>query len=289
MFKVCRKIGPKLWMLVGVGLLAASAQAQIAVKSGEKIAFLGDSITQQGADSPIGYVRLVISGLAANGVQSEAIPAGISGHKSNDMLERLGRDVLDKKPNWMTLSCGVNDVWHGERGIPLDQYQTNITQIVDKAQAAGIKVVLLTSTMIGEDQPNPNNQKLSVYNDFLKTLAAQRKLPVADLNAAMQAAVKAMPHAGNLLTVDGVHMNPLGNVMMATGVLKAFGLGDAQLQKARDTWMDAPKTVELKPAAALSLRQYSALSALAGKRNIPLNDLLNAEIAKAIEALLQQN
>ena len=86
---------------VGAGLaLMVSALAQgAAVKSGEKIAFLGDSITAQGAGGPGGYVRLVISGLEANGVKAEAIPAGISGHKSNQMLERLEKDVLNKKPN----------------------------------------------------------------------------------------------------------------------------------------------------------------------------------------------
>ena len=60
-------------------------------------------------------MKLVIAGLAANGVEVEAAPAGIGGHKSNDMLARLERDVLSKKPQWMTLSCGVNDVWHGVR------------------------------------------------------------------------------------------------------------------------------------------------------------------------------
>ena len=94
--------------------------AEIAVKSGEKIAFLGDSITAAGWGNPAGYVRLVMAGLEANGVKAEAIPAGISGHKSDQMLARLEKDVLQKKPQWMTLSCGVNDVWHGKNGVPLD-------------------------------------------------------------------------------------------------------------------------------------------------------------------------
>ena len=72
------------------------------------------------------------------------IGAGISGHKSNQMLERLERDVLSKKPDWMTLSCGVNDVWHGAKGVALPEYQKNITEIVDKAQAANVKVIILT-------------------------------------------------------------------------------------------------------------------------------------------------
>jgi lysophospholipase L1-like esterase len=278
-------------VLTIAGLLAAGAQAQeIAVKSGEKIAFLGDSITQQGAGSPSGYVRLVISGLAANGVKAEPIPAGISGHKSNDMLARLDRDVISKQPNWMTLSCGVNDVWHGEKGVPLDQYKANITQIVDKAQAANIKVVILTATMIGEDQPNANNQKLVAYNDFLKSLAAERKLPLADLNAEMQAQIAAAPaHYKNYLTVDGVHMNPLGNMMMATGVLKALGLNDAQLQTAHNAWLDMPEAVNLPAMPGITLRQYTQLRVMADKQNTTVDALLKDAVAKAVEGLLRQN
>ncbi len=162
----------------------------IALKSGEKIAFLGDSITQQGAGSPSGYVHLVISGLEANGIKATAIPAGISGHKSNDMLARLERDVISKKPDWMTLSCGVNDVWHGANGVPLEQYKKNIREIVEKAETAHIKVMILTSTMIGEDQSNENNKKLVAYNDFLRELATEKKCLLADLNNEMQTALK---------------------------------------------------------------------------------------------------
>src|SRR5258707_6468711 len=104
-----------------------------------------------------------MAGLAANGFEATPIPAGISGHKSNQMLERLDRDVISKKPNWMTLSCGVNDVWHGANGVPLAEYKKNITQIVDKAQAAGTKVMILTATVIGEDLKNDNNKKLADY------------------------------------------------------------------------------------------------------------------------------
>lgn len=267
--------------LLGLTLLscALSVRADIAVKSGEKVAFLGDSITQQGAGSATGYVRLVMSGLEANGIKAEAVPAGISGHKSNQMLERLQRDVIDKKPDWMTLSCGVNDVWHQERnqGILIDDYKTNIRAIVDKAQAAGIKVVLLTSTMISEDQNAANNQKLIPYNDFLKSLAAEKNLPVADLNSAMQEQVKT-PHKGNLLTGDGVHMNALGNQMMALGVLKAFGLSDAQLQTARDSW------AKLQIGAPLTLGQYNQLSAIANKQNRSVDDVVREAIEKAIAA-----
>ena len=228
-------------MMAAAALMAGSTlmAGEIAVKEGQKIAFMGDSITQAGA-GPKGYVTLVIKGLEAAGVKTTAIPAGISGHKSNNMLERLDRDALSKKPDWMTLSCGVNDVWHGANGVPLDQYKINITKIVDQCQTAGVKVMILTSTMIGEDQPNPNNQKLVAYNDFLKELAKEKKCLLADLNADMQAIITkaGAEKKGNILTGDGVHMNPAGDQMMALGVLKAFGLSDEQLAKAKASWAD---------------------------------------------------
>ena len=227
-------------LMIGGTLAAPLRAAGLPVKSRQTIAFMGDSITEQGA-APKGYVTLVIRGLEAVHVKTTAIPAGISGHKSPDMLARLERDVLSKKPDWMTLSCGVNDVMHGANGVPLEPYKVNITKIVDQCHKARIKVMILTSTMIGEDQPNPNNQKLVAYNDFLRALAKEKKCLLADLSADMQEIIaKAGPEKkGNILTVDGVHMNPAGNEMMAIGVLKGFGLSAEQIELAKKSWADA--------------------------------------------------
>ncbi len=277
-------------VVLGCFVTAFAFAQEIPVKSGEKIAFLGDSITAGGMGSPTGYCRLVISGLEANGVSTTPIGAGVSGHKSNQMLERLDRDVLSKKPEWMTLSCGVNDVWHGAKGVPLDQYKKNITEIVDKTMAAGIKVMILTSTMIGEDQTNPNNQKLVAYNDFLRQLAKEKKCLLADLNAEMQETLKQMganPKT-NSLTGDGVHMNPLGDVVMATGILKGFGLSEEQLNKAREKWLDTPNAMEITGKARASIRQFQQLNAYATQQKRPLAEILNEAVAKSVESMLKQ-
>ena len=218
-------------------VLPVFAHGEIAVKSGEKVAFLGDSITQSGWSSAKGYVKLTAAGLKANGVEIEVVPAGISGHKSNQMLDRLEKDVLSKKPQWMTLSCGVNDVWHGAKGVPLDDYKKNIREIVDKCAAANVKVVILTATVIKEQLDGPDNQKLAAYNDFLRELAKEKKLPVADLNAMFQERIKAANTPDKkVLTSDGVHMNDAGNEVMSEGVLRAFGVDDAGMAKAKEEW-----------------------------------------------------
>lgn len=253
--------------------------AEPIVKTGEKVAFLGDSITAQGWGNPAGYVKLVVAGMAANGVEITPVPAGIGGHKSNDMLARLDRDVLSKQPQWMTLSCGVNDVWHGKKGVPLDDtqaaaqtyekrnpnepdkgtYEKNITEIVDRATQAGVKVVVLTATVIREDLANDDNKRLAPYNDFLRKLAKERNLPLADLNALFQERIKAARQPGkNAFTHDGVHMNSEGNKIMATGVMQAFGFDAAQIKKAQEAWVpmevqaaeEAKRIAEAKAKAA---------------------------------------
>jgi lysophospholipase L1-like esterase len=265
--------------------LMPRASAEIAVKSGDKIAFLGDSITQGGWQNPAGYVHLVIAGLEANGIKAEPVPAGISGHKSDQMLARLEKDVLSKKPQWMTLSCGVNDVWHGKGGVPLDDaaaakpgeynekvaergtYKKNISAIIEKATAAGAKPVILTATVIKEDLGNAENARLAPYNDFLRSLAKEKHLPIADLNALFHERIKKEAKPGKLtITSDGVHMNGEGNKLMAIGVLQAFGLNSAQIEKAQASWTPleaaaaeaAKKAADAKAAAAAAKAKADA-------------------------------
>src|SRR5262249_48154628 len=154
----------------------------------------------------------------------KVIPAGVCGHKSSQMLKRLGRDVLNKKPDWMVLSCGINDVWHGPKGVPLEQYKTNIRSIVEQSLAAGIKVMLLTTTVIGEDPVGDLNAQLTPYNEFLRELAREKRCPLADLNQLFHDTIRGGPQSGTLLTTDGTHLNSAGNRLMAEGVLRAFGV-----------------------------------------------------------------
>ena len=216
--------------------LATCAFGEIVVKDGDTLAFLGDSITQYGQQNSDGYVNLVIRGLAAEGVKVKPVKAGISGHKSDNMLGRLDRDVLSKKPRWMTLSCGVNDVWHQDRGrgIALEDYKANITRILDTCAASNCTVIVLTATMF--EQPkmaeDPHNVKLAPYNAWLCAEAKRRNLPLADLNADMWAAHAKDPKVK--LTRDGVHMAAAGDRLMARGVLTAMGVAEdrfAEIEK----------------------------------------------------------
>ncbi len=278
--------------LLTLGGVGVSRGAIPAIKSGETIAFLGDSITYFGGAWPGGYVNLVVRGLAANGIDVKAVKAGVGGDTSVNMLARLKAQVLARKPDWMTLSCGVNDVWHGSRGgVLLPEYEKNIKSIVRQAQAAGIKVMIMTSSLIGENPQDPNNRKLVAYNQFLRRLAIQKHCLLADINAAEVALLRRDRHLGrwhgNLLTVDGVHPNPLGHVMFAQTILRAFGLNAAEIKKARQSWKSAPQSCLLWGFTInLSWPEYRQLAVAAERAHTSVDVLLNRAIQRAVHRRL---
>jgi acyl-CoA thioesterase I len=222
----------------------AIAQNQLpkSLEGVHRIVCLGDSITQ-GGEGPGGYVWLFRRNLNAlyPDAKIEVINAGISGHKSNDMLARFQRDVLDKKPDMVTISVGVNDVWHGfmdnhplgdgPRAIPLDVYRKNVETMMTQAEASGARVVVLSATVIYEDLKSPENIKAEPYNAALRDLAHKHRALFVDYQRPFRALITdyrtKTGSSENLLTVDGVHMNAEGNAVMAHTLLTALGISAA--------------------------------------------------------------
>ena len=234
----------KAIVVSAIAVLSAAGSAEPLVRTGDAVAFLGDSITYYGNSRPLGYIHLVMKGLEAVGVRATAIPAGVGGNKSNQMLARLERDVLSRKPRWMTLSCGVNDVYHahleGRQGVPLADYRRNVEEILDRCAAAGVNVVILTPTMITEDPADIQDVELEAYCEWLRETAAKRTLPIADLNALMRRRVRGLRERerdnGDKLTRDGIHMTAAGDEMMAAGILSAMGVDAENDSRVRRGW-----------------------------------------------------
>lgn len=266
-------------LFVSAVFCAVGASAAVCVKDGETVAFLGDSITAGGNSTPAGYVNLVMTGLREAGVRdARKIPAGIGGHKAVQMHARLDKDVLSKKPRWMTFSCGVNDVWHGRTGVPLEKYRTLVSDIFDRCAAANVEVIVLTATMIGEDADNENNRKLAAYNDWLRAEARRRGLRLADLNADMQAEVARLraqdKTTDNKLTTDGVHMKFPGNCLMAWGVLRAMGVDPAMKERMFALFRRQPGAY--RETLHLTAEEKEAFDALAAERKLSPSAYLRA-------------
>lgn len=205
----------------------------VKMKKGDRIVFLGDSITQGGDSHDKGYVRLIRKTLTDKhgDLGIEVIGAGISGNKVPDLQRRLQKDVLDRKPTIVVIYIGINDVWHGQqdpaRGTMPDAFATGLKEIIGQCQKAGATVVLCTPTVIGEKKEgaNPLDAKLDQYADLSRGIAKELKLPLCDLRKAF------VDHLKNhnpdnadkgILTSDSVHLNEAGDKFVAETMLKVL-------------------------------------------------------------------
>ena len=277
------------------GLMAAAGE--LAIRPGEKIGFLGDSITEIGTQHPGGYTRLVMSGLEALGCKAEPVFAGVGGHKSDDMHARIERDILAHKPKWMLLSCGVNDTWHaqmsGRKGVPLPEFIAHVTEMVKAAKASGIQVMLMTATVVYESPDYVCNQQLKAYNAAIHKIAREQSCRIADVGQAIRSELERMHAAGRpygtLLTVDGVHMNPLGDAIMAETILRAFGADDTDMAKVQTAWNKIPDfNSRLGISYKLTLGQFRELDRQAAKRGLTFKDYATTLLQKAMEEALRQ-
>jgi lysophospholipase L1-like esterase len=199
------------------------------LKKGERIVFLGDSITAGGV-SPKGYVTLIKNTLVEKhkDLGIEIIGAGISGNKVPDLQRRLEKDVLAKKPTLVVIYIGINDVWHGEkdpaRGTAKDKFEAGLKEIIGKVQGAGARVVLCTPSVIGEKKSGANtlDARLDEYADISRKVAKDTDSPLCDLRKAfVDHLAKNNPDdkERGILTGDRVHLNEAGNKLVAQTIL----------------------------------------------------------------------
>lgn len=206
------------------------AQDSFLIGKGETIVFFGDSITEE-AQGYVEIVRCMIEGQYPDR-QISVVNAGIGGHKVTSLEARLESDVLSRRPDWVVTMIGVNDVWHGADGVPLEQYQACLDSLVSRMDQAGIRQILMTPTVIGEDLENDENRKLKGYVEALTEVGRKHGIPVIPLRQYFESAISKSPESksGSLLTRDGVHPNPTGHFLISIALLQElhydFSLGN---------------------------------------------------------------
>ena len=264
-------------MLVATSLAAG----EIVIKDGDSIAFMGDSITQLGnLQKPNGYIHLVIEGLKAAGVNAVPIPAGVGGNTTRHMLARLEKDVIAKKPVWMTLNSGINDAGP----LSAEEFGANLTKIVDQASTAGIKVILMNTTIgAGENLSAPSSLKCLKFCEEFRKLAKERHLILVDLNAVMAKELTERKQdgvKGLKLTYDGTHLNGLGNQIVAAEILKTMGVPDVQIAALRKRWDDYPFAVAMPE---VSVNEYVKLKAAADKNGKTIDEQVSEILTNSVK------
>ena len=194
-----------------------------------RVVFFGDSITQA-AVNPGGYIDKMNGMLAtaAKKEQYELIGAGVSGNKVYDLFLRMDDDVLAKQPNVVVVYVGVNDVWHKRllgTGTDADKFVRFYEAILKKLKANNIRAIVCTPAAIGEktDYSNDQDGDLNQYSKLIREVAQRNGAAVCDLRQMfLDYNLKNNPEnkESNILTTDRVHLNGLGNKMVAESLYK---------------------------------------------------------------------
>jgi lysophospholipase L1-like esterase len=225
-----------------LGFLAMAAQAitaeaddlaakKVELKKGDRIIFFGDSLTEYaGTEGPAkhvtkGYVRIVREKLqeAHKDLNLEIDWVAKGGHTVPDLLKRVDKDVIAKKPTIVVIQIGCNDA----RRIPKETFKSSLEELIDKLQKAGIQVIQCTLTSVGEkhDGTNKSDPKLDEFAAVEREVAVQKKVPLNDLRKAfVEHWKKNNPdnQPSGILTFDGNHFNQKGHDFVAERMLSKF-------------------------------------------------------------------
>jgi acyl-CoA thioesterase I len=115
------------------------------------IVCFGDSLTaglgtEPGESYPDDLQKL----LDTQGYHYRVANAGVSGETTKDGVERLDH-VVAKKPKIVVLEFGGND---GLRGLPLEQTQDNLAEMIETLQKSGARVALAGISLPPEYGPD---------------------------------------------------------------------------------------------------------------------------------------
>ena len=196
-------------------------------KRKRKIIFFGDSITESGALFG-GFIQRIASYLQDEDIahKYELVGMGKSGNKVTDLQERLGRDILEKGCDMVVMFIGVNDVWHRfthNTGTDAATFEKVYIAIVERIKSASIKLVLCTPAVIGEKIYGANlaDTDLDKVSDIIRKISLDYELPLVDLRKTftqylLENNINNLENG--LLTRDGIHLNEMGNQMVANEI-----------------------------------------------------------------------
>lgn len=206
----------------------------IAFNAGEKILFIGDSITDSdrtGYAAPLGdgYVRMVHDLLAARYPELRLIIVnrGVSGDTTRNLSARWRSDVINERPDWVSVGIGINDVWRAfgdmpDEAVPLDEYEATLRRLLDMTtRSIGARLILMEPYMIEPDRSQPMRREMDLYAGAVGRLAAEYNAILVPTQAAFDAALQhSRPEAWSS---DQIHPNGPGHAVITLALLRAVG------------------------------------------------------------------
>ena len=205
-----------------------------------KYLFQGDSITDAGRERDTtrigtevfgyGYPILFASEVLKNNKgKYEFANRGISGNRIVDVYARIKADIINLKPDVMSILIGVNDVWHefgSQNGVATPKFEKIYSMLIEEIKEAlpDIKIIILEPFVLN------GLATQSVYDDFRKGVeekAAASKRVADKYNLAFVPLMKQFDDAAAdgdtaYWTTDGVHPTAAGHQLIKEELMKVF-------------------------------------------------------------------
>ena len=210
--------------------------ASFALRSGDRVVFFGDSITDYGA-----YPALIETFVATRypGASVTFRNSGLGGDRASGIGlapvdDRLTRDLIAPRPTVATIMLGMNDAeYRPFAPEPFAKYTNAYAHIADRLQkeAPNARVWLLRPTPYDdvtkpETFPGGYNAVLLRYADAVGELARARGFGLIDLNAPLVSLLKeakaSKPELAVNLIPDRIHPIPQTHLAIAAEILQAW-------------------------------------------------------------------
>ena len=201
------------------------------------ILFQGDSITDVGRNREDidnlggGYPHLVKGALGLDNPGTYTfVNKGISGNRVVDLYARIKKDIINLKPDVMSILIGVNDVWHefyeSPNGVNADKYFKVYSMLIEeiKEELPNIKIMILEPfTLKGtgnEAYWDEFKSEVTKRAEKAKEIAEKYNLKFIPLQDKFDEAVKSAPN--DYWLRDGVHPTVMGHELIKREWIKAF-------------------------------------------------------------------
>jgi lysophospholipase L1-like esterase len=183
------------------------------------ILFQGDSITDAGRnredffDLGKGYPNFVAGRLGLDHPREfRFLNRGISGDRIVDIYARMKRDILNLKPDVVSILVGVNDVWHEldfGNGVSAEKYKRVYRMLLEEIRNAlpDTKIILMEPFVLKGTATATNldcfTAEVSARAKAVQELAKELDLVFVPLQQELHELVKYAPEEYWLM--DGVH------------------------------------------------------------------------------------
>lgn len=202
-----------------------------------KILFQGDSITDAGRTRDtdvsigVGYPLLIKASLGFECPgKYEFVNRGISGNRVVDVYARIKNDIINLKPDVMSILIGVNDVWHEfmetPNGVDADKYYRIYDMLIEEVKSAlpDIKIMIMEPFVLRasatETKWDDFNSEVKKRAQMAKKIAQKYNLPYIALQDGLDELSKDVETSYWLS--DGVHPTAMGHEYIKREWIKTF-------------------------------------------------------------------